>query len=86
MSFRDNILARLRASEDSAIGDMTPEALLGAYHAEVLAEAVEAARGEYLTDSTGDPGDEAYNRGVSDAIAAVEALAELRMGGGHDER
>lgn len=44
--------------------------------AEVLAEAVEAARSEYLTDRTGDPEDEAYNRGVADAVAAVGALTE----------
>lgn len=50
--------------------------LLDAYRAEVLAEAVEAARSEYLTDNTGDEADEAYNRGVSDAVASVGKLAE----------
>jgi hypothetical protein len=49
---------------------------LGEYRAEVLNEAIEAARGEYLTDATGDETDEAYNRGVSDAIAAIGALLE----------
>lgn len=41
MSFRDDILAGLRASEDSAFGDMTPEALLDAYRDEVLREAAD---------------------------------------------
>ena len=54
----------------------TPEALLDAYHAEALLEAIEAARGEYLTDDTGTPEDAAYNRGVADAIDAIGAIAE----------
>lgn len=52
------------------------DAILARHRTEVLSEAVEAARSEYLTDNTGDPEDEAYNRGVSDATAAVGALAE----------
>lgn len=39
-------------------------------------EAIEAARSEYLTDSTGTPEDEAYNQGVTDAIAAIGKLLE----------
>ena len=42
----------------------------------VLREAIAAARGEYLTDDTGHPEDTAYNRGVSDAIDAIGAVAE----------
>ncbi|MFG3476408.1 hypothetical protein ACGF3K_14250 [Streptomyces sp. NPDC047980] len=51
-------------------------ALIDAFRAEVLAEAVEAARSEYLRDNTGTPEDEAYNQGVSDAVAAIGALVE----------
>jgi hypothetical protein len=39
-------------------------------------QCIEAARGEYLHDNTGTPEDEAYNQGVSDAIAAIDALLE----------
>jgi hypothetical protein len=59
-----------------AIDDEGAEQKLNAYRAAVLAEAIAAARGEYLTDATGDETDEAYNRGVSDAIAAIGALTE----------
>jgi len=41
---------------------------------EAIAAAIEAARGEYLSDNTGDPEDEAYNRGVADAVAAIGEL------------
>lgn len=44
--------------------------------AAALNEAIEAARGEYLHDDTGTPEDEAYNQGVTDAIAAIGALLE----------
>ncbi|MFE2486088.1 hypothetical protein ACFXGR_22860 [Streptomyces mirabilis] len=44
--------------------------------AEILREAIEAARGEYLTDATGTPEDEAYNQAVSDVVAALGALLE----------
>ncbi|MGY1439465.1 hypothetical protein [Streptomyces reniochalinae] len=43
-----------------------------------LAKAIEAARGEYLTDDTRTEEDRAYNRAVSDVIAAIDAL---RTGG-----
>lgn len=49
-------------------------ALLDAYRAEVLAEAIEAARAEYLTDATGTDEDNAYNNGITDAVAAIDAL------------
>lgn len=39
MSARDDILAGLRQAEDGTVGDLTPEALLDAYRAEVRAEA-----------------------------------------------
>ena len=44
-------------------------------HFRAIAEAVEAGRSEYLADATSDETDEAYNRGVADAVAAVSALA-----------
>lgn len=47
-----------------------------AYRAEVLREAIEAARSEYLHDDTGTPEDEAYNQGVTDAVAAIGALVK----------
>lgn len=49
---------------------------LKADRAATLNEAIEAARGEYLTDNTGTPEDEAYNQGVTDAIAAIGHLLE----------
>lgn len=39
-------------------------------------KAVEAARSEYLNDDTKTPEDEAYNQGVTDAVAAIGALVE----------
>jgi hypothetical protein len=39
-------------------------------------KAIEAVRSEYLNDDTKTPEDEAYNQGVSDAIAAIGALLE----------
>jgi hypothetical protein len=52
------------------------EQRLDAYRAENLNEAIEAARGEYLEDTTGTPEDEAYNQAVSDVVAAIGALLE----------
>lgn len=54
------------------------ESILAEHDALQLAKAIEAARGEYLTDATGDETDEAYNRGVADAIAAIGALGERK--------
>ncbi|MFJ7417947.1 hypothetical protein ACIQXD_04960 [Streptomyces uncialis] len=42
---------------------------------EALLEAVQLAAGERLTDDTGDPADEAYNRAIDDVIAALTAAA-----------
>ncbi|MEC4016126.1 hypothetical protein [Streptomyces sp. H27-D2] len=39
---------------------------------DTLAEAIEAARGEYLTDAPGTP--EAYNEAVAGAVAAIGVL------------
>jgi hypothetical protein len=47
-----------------------------AFRPDVLREAIEAARGEYLHDQTGTPEDEAYNQAVSDVVAAIGALLE----------
>lgn len=41
-----------------------------------LTEAIQAARSEYLTDATGHPEDDAYNQGVTDAIAAIGKLLD----------
>lgn len=49
---------------------------LDAFRTEVLAEAIEAVRSEYLHEDTGTPEDAAYNQGVTDAIAAIGALTE----------
>jgi hypothetical protein len=50
------------------------EQKLDAYRAEILAEAIEAARGEYLEDATGTPEDEAYTQAVSYVVAAIDGL------------
>jgi hypothetical protein len=50
--------------------------LLATVRSGVLDEAIEAARGEYLSDDTGTPEDAAYNQAVSDVVAAIGALAE----------
>lgn len=50
--------------------------LAGHHRAEILSEAIEAARGEYLHDDTATPEDEAYNQAVSDVVAAIGALLE----------
>lgn len=39
MSIRDDLLAGLRAAEDTAIGDATPEQIVDAFRVEVLREA-----------------------------------------------
>jgi hypothetical protein len=54
----------------------TAEQMVAGHRAEILAEAIEAARGEYLEYATGTPEDEAYNQAVSDVVAALGALAE----------
>lgn len=58
------------------VDEARANALIDAHRLEVLTEAVEAARGEYLHDQTGSPEDEAYNRAVSDVVAALGALLE----------
>jgi len=50
--------------------------LLPQHRRDVLNEAIEAARGEYLHDDTATPEDEAYNQAVSDVVAAIGALLE----------
>lgn len=50
--------------------------------AEVLNEAIEAARSEYLNEDASTPEDEAYNQGVTDAIAAIGALLEAASSSG----
>lgn len=69
----------VRAIMVSGCTDRTEaEGILAGHDALLLAKAIEAARDEYLTDATGDETDEAYNRGVADAIAAVGSLGERK--------
>lgn len=49
---------------------------LDAYRSEILNEAIEAARAEYLHERTGTAEDEAYNQAVSDVVAAIGTLLE----------
>lgn len=56
--------------------EVVAEQMLDALRADVLNEAIEAARGEYLHDDTATPEDEAYNQAVSDVVAAIGALLE----------
>lgn len=48
--------------------------------AAALAEASAAARGEYLTDSTGTPEDKAYQQAVGDVICAIDKLRDAPGG------
>ena len=59
-----------------SVSEVVAEQMLGAHRTEILNEAIEAARGEYLHDQTGTPEDEAYNQAVSDVVAAIGALLE----------
>lgn len=51
-------------------------AAIARHRNEVLAEAIEAARGEYLIDGTDDENDKFYERGITDAICAIGALVK----------
>ncbi|MGS2592107.1 hypothetical protein [Streptomyces hebeiensis] len=70
---REDLFRRVAGS---FVDETRANALIDAYRLDVLAEAVDAARGEYLHDQTGTPEDEAYNRAVSDVVAAIALLAE----------
>lgn len=90
--FREEAKARVRAKVEAARALSASEQIANTLHAtrtaaeaqalidqlraEVLAEAIEAARGEYLNDDTRTPEDEAYNQAVSDVVAAIGALTE----------
>lgn len=54
---------------------MLARRIVSAARREVLAEAIEAARSERLTDNTGTDVDNAYNQAVTDVIDALLALA-----------
>ncbi|MER6350643.1 hypothetical protein ABT186_02005 [Streptomyces sp. NPDC001634] len=75
MSARDDLY---NYADDAHLGGEYLDELLDRVEKEAaaraLSDAVETARGEYLTDATGDETDEAYNRGVADVIAAIDAL------------
>lgn len=74
---RDQLVEIVTRDPNSAGGDETWAIdLVDAYRAENLNQAIEAARGEYLTDATGTAEDEAYNQAVSDVVAAIGALLE----------
>lgn len=66
----------LSPKRQEAIADCLTEHFVPQYRRDVLAEAIEAARGEYLHDDTATPEDEAYNQAVSDVVAAIGALLE----------
>lgn len=74
MNARNELVSYAATTRTVTADDLAP--LLDAYRAEVLAEAIDAARGEYLLDGTGTDVDKAYDQGVSDAIAAIGALLE----------
>lgn len=71
MSRRDELAAVLKLK---GLHEREITTLIDAVRSETLREAIEAARDEHLTDATGDETDDAYNRGVADAIAAIDAL------------
>ncbi|MEW2578420.1 hypothetical protein [Streptomyces syringium] len=83
MSFRDDILAGLRASEDTAIGDLTPEGLLEAYRAEVLREVADELA-DQAPPVTAGPRTQ-YERGLMDAVYRLRGLASIAEGGVRDE-
>lgn len=56
--------------------EVVAEQMLDALRVEILNEAIEAARGEYLEGATATPEDEAYNQAVSDVVASIGALLE----------
>lgn len=74
---RDELVEIVTRDPNSAGGDETWAIdLVDAHRRDVLNEAIEAARGEYLEDNTGTSEDEAYNQAVSDVVAAIGALLE----------
>lgn len=58
----------------ATVNDEVAEEKVDAFEAETLDAAIAVARHEYLADDTGTPEDAAYNRGVSDVIAAIGKL------------
>lgn len=62
-----------RAIADAVLDAIRP-VLLAEIRAKALREAIDAAQGEFLNDATGDPEDSAYDRGVADAVFAIETL------------
>lgn len=63
-------------ASERAVMTTTRLKMLTVIETDALNRAIEAARGEYLTDATGTPEDEAYNQAVSDVVAAIGALLE----------
>jgi hypothetical protein len=79
MSTRNDILTGLRASQDSTVGDLTPENLVDAYRAEVLREAAAMARAlrKYgPAVGTRAAAQVSENVGLLAASAALEAAAD----------
>lgn len=73
MNARDKLF-HLAVSQDM-VAEEGARKLLDELRAAVLAEAIEAARSEYLTDATGTDVDNAYNQAVTDMLDALLALA-----------
>ncbi|MEV4784015.1 hypothetical protein AB0K53_00925 [Streptomyces tuirus] len=76
MSARDALIAYAASTRTITADGLEPyiAAVEQEAAAKALSDAEETARGEYLADATGDETDEAYNRAVSDVIAAINAL------------
>ncbi|MFH8410711.1 hypothetical protein ACH4FX_38960 [Streptomyces sp. NPDC018019] len=74
MSARDDILAGLRASEGTAIGDASPEEVLDRYRAEVLREAADAIAAPVPPVEAG-PRTE-RERGRMEAVAELRRMAD----------
>jgi hypothetical protein len=61
----------------SFVSEDRANALLDAYRAEVLAEAIEVACARYLSDALPlSDEDNAYNDGIKDALAAINMLTD----------
>jgi hypothetical protein len=66
----------LSPKRQEAIAGCLTEHLLPQYRRDVLNEAIEAARDQYLSEEIDNPEDEAYQHAVSHVIAAIGALLE----------
>lgn len=74
-AIRDDILAGLRASEGSTVGDATPEQILDAYRAEVIRDAAN------LAEATNPDRSAEFSEGVDWTLDALRHMAAA-IGGG----